>query len=106
MKIQTFRGEIRQLKIQTMIEISRKVSIKKVDVAVSEFMQLRAARNVLNEGIKIISNDIARFKHELDEDGRASFSAGYVKTLLGGNSPVDVLCEKYNDKRQTDNGLN
>ena len=55
---------------------------------------------------KSFQTKLSVLKPELAEDGRASFSAGYVKTLLGGNSPVDVLCEKYNDKRQTDNGLN
>ena len=37
-------------------------------------------------GVQIISN-----KTELAEDSRASFSAGYVKTLRGGNSPVEAL---------------
>ena len=33
-------------------------------------------------------------KRELAGNGRASFSAGYVKTLRGGNSPVEVLFAK------------
>ena len=34
------------------------------------------------------------FKQELAEDGRASFSASNVKTLRGGNSPVEALFAK------------
>ena len=34
------------------------------------------------------------FKRELAEDGRASFSASYVKTLRGGNIPVEALFAK------------
>ena len=34
------------------------------------------------------------FKRELAEDGRASFSASYVKSFRGGNSPVEALFAK------------
>ena len=54
-------------------------------------MHLRNARVVLIVGVPIISNEIPVFKQELAEDGRASFSASYVKTLRGGNSPVEAL---------------
>ena len=37
-------------------------------------------------------------KRELAEYGRASFSAGYVKTLRGGNSPVEALFGKIMTK--------
>ena len=33
-------------------------------------------------------------KQELAEDGRALFSASYVKVLRGGNSPVEALLAK------------
>ena len=34
------------------------------------------------------------FKREIAEDGRASFSGSYLKTLLGANSPVEALFAK------------
>ena len=55
---------------------------------------------------KSFQTNLFVFKRELAEDGRASISAGYVKTLLGGNNPLDALFVKNNDERQTDNGFN
>ena len=40
------------------------------------------------------------FKQELAEDGGASFSASYVKTLRGKNSPVEALFAKLIIKDQ------
>ena len=41
-----------------------------------------------------LQTKLSVFKRELAGNGRASFSAGYVKTLRGGNSPVEALFAK------------
>ena len=69
-------------------------------------MHLGNSKIVSNVRAQITSNEIAVFKRELAGNGRASFSAGYVKALRGGNSPVEALFAKNNDERQIDNGLN
>ena len=43
---------------------------------------------------KSLYTKLSLFKRELAVNGRASFSAGYVKTLRGGNSPVEALFAK------------
>ena len=43
---------------------------------------------------KLFQTNLAIFKRELAEDGRASFLAGNVKKLLGGSSPVETLFAK------------
>ena len=43
---------------------------------------------------KSLQTKLSVFKRELAGNGRASFSAGYVKTLRGGNSPVEALFAK------------
>ena len=41
--------------------------------------------------LKSLQTKLSVFKRELAGNGRASFSAGYVKTLRGGNSPVEAF---------------
>ena len=53
---------------------------------------------------KSFQTKLTVFKRELAEDGRASFSASYLKTLRGGNSSVEVLFAKIMIKK-TDKGL-
>ena len=43
---------------------------------------------------KSLQTILSVFKRELAGNGRASFSAGYVKTLRRGNSPVEALFAK------------
>ena len=43
---------------------------------------------------KSLQTKLSVFKPELAGNGRASFSACYVKTLRGGNSPVEALFAK------------
>ena len=43
---------------------------------------------------KSLQLKLSVFKRELAGNGRASFSTGYVKTLRGGNSPVEALFAK------------
>ena len=43
---------------------------------------------------KLLQTKLSLFKRELAGNGRASFSTGYVKTLRGGNSPVEALFAK------------
>ena len=43
---------------------------------------------------KSLQTKLSVFKRELAGNGRASFSAGYVKTLRGGNRPVEALFAK------------
>ena len=43
---------------------------------------------------KSLQTKLSVFKRELAGNGRASFSACYVKTLRGGNSPVEALFAK------------
>ena len=40
---------------------------------------------------KSLQTELSVFKRELAGNRRASFSTGYVKTLRGGNSPVEAL---------------
>ena len=43
---------------------------------------------------KSFQTNLSVSKHELAEDGRALFSAGYVKTLHGRNNPLKALFAK------------
>ena len=43
---------------------------------------------------KTLQTKLSVFKRELAGNGSALFSAGYVKTLRGGNSPVEALFAK------------
>ena len=67
---------------------------KNIAVAVSETMHLGNAKIVSNVGAQSLQTKLSVFKQELAGNGRASFSACYVKTLRGGNSPVEALFAK------------
>ena len=54
-------------------------------------MHLGNAKAVSKVGAQITSSEIVQ---ELAGNGEASFSAGYVKTLRGGKSPVEALFAK------------
>ena len=67
---------------------------KNLAVAVNKTVHPKNAGMVSTVRPKKVGKKLSVFKRDLAEDGTASFSAGYLLILRGGNSPVEAFLAK------------